>query len=155
MAKVNKVGQKESATQTKEEKGRIDFPVAEAMYVDKEGKIVTAVNNEGLLIAVPKPIKDDNGNVTYSGYNVRRHLPIKKGQFESTGTYLRYQAYVARLKAAILIKNAEDKESKAERVEKFGDEKTRRAVAKVAKMREMLKSLESQLEAEGVNVEDI
>lgn len=162
MAKVNKVnpGKDETKKQDKEgnekEKGRIEFPIQGTRYRNAEGQIVTAVNSEGLLIAVPKPIKDDEGKkVLYTGFDVRKHLPLKKNDFASFATFMYYQAFIARCKAVILIKSAEEKEAKASRIEKFGDENTRKKVQKIARMRDQLAALEKQLEADGVDVSNL
>lgn len=158
MAKVNKVTTEDSTTTVATEestKGRVDFPTKDAMYKDSEGNIVSAVNEAGLLIAVPVPVKDAEGKVVYAGYNNRKHNPLKKTDFASVATFMRFQAHTCRLKAAVLIKAAEEKEKKAERIEKFGDEKTRKAVQRIAKMRENLAALEAQLKGDGIDIENI
>jgi len=157
MAKVNKVNpgiENEKKENKKEEKGRKGFAIKDAKYRDAESKIVSAVNSDGLLIAIPKAIKDGE-KVVYAGYDVRKHLPLKKSDFASLGTYMRYQGFVARYKADVLIKIATEKETKANHIEKFGDEQTRRKVQKVARMREQLEALQKQLEAEGVDISGI
>lgn len=154
---VNKVGStKPTTAEPKEEKvkGRIDFPTKAAMYRDKDGKVITAINAENLLIVVPVTIQEGD-KVVYAGYDPRKHLPLKKSNFASMATYLQYQGYVARFRAARLIKIAEDKETKASRLLKFGDEQTRKKAAKIAKMRDQLAALEKQLTAEGIDVKDI
>lgn len=155
---VNKVGgnQKPNDTGKKEKpKGRIDFPKKTAMYRDKAGQIVTALNAENLLIAVPATISDADGRTEYAGYDSRKHKPLKKSDFVSMANYLQFQGYTARLHAAKLVKIAEDKEAKASRLLKFGDEQTRKKAAKVAKMRDQLAALEKQLTEEGIDVKDI
>lgn len=139
----------------KEKKVRIDFPIADAMYRDKEGNVVTAVNGDGLLVAVPVPLKDGTGKIIYAGHNSRKHLPLKKSNFASIAGYIRYQAVIARAKAVTLIKSAEEKEAKASRIEKFGDESTRKKAQKVARMREQLKVLEAGLVEEGVDIDKL
>jgi len=150
---VTKVG---AGTQPveKEEKGRIDFPIKDAKYRDKDGNVVTAVNADGLLIAVPQPIKDGD-KVIYGGFNTRKHKPLKKGVFASIADYMRYQAYVGRIRAAVLVKRAVELEKKAERIAKFGDDATRRKVQKVSKMKEQLALLQKQLKEEGVDISEI
>ena len=145
----------ETTEEVAEEKGKTAFPIAEAMYRDAEGNIVTAVNADGLLIAVPKPIKDADKKVLYAGYNVRKHIPLKKDNFVSMVEFIMFQAFVARVKAAILIKSAEDKEAKAKHIAKFGDDETRKKVNKLAKMKEAIEALQKQLESDGVDLEDI
>lgn len=164
MAKSNtkKVGQKEDkdgnstdGKDKKEKKVRIDFLIKDAMHQDGDGNLVSAVNEEGLLVAVPKKIlSSDQKTVEYAGWDNRRHKPLKKSAFASMAIFLQFQAYVARLSALRLVKLAENKEAKADRLLKFGDEATRKKAEKVIKMREQLAKLEQQLEEEGVKVDD-
>ena len=154
--KVQKIGAGTTGTtakkEEKKEKGRVAFVVKDAMYRDTENNVVTAVNGDGQLIAVPVPIKDESGKIVYVGYNSRKHLPLKKSDFASIVEHIRYQAYIARLKAVALIKSAEEKEAKADRIAKFGDDATRKKAQKVARMREQLKLLEQGLVEEGVDI---
>jgi hypothetical protein len=151
---VNKADKPEEKP-PKEKKEKIDFPIKEAKYRNEEGQIVTAINEENLLIAVPKTILGENDKVEYAGWDNRKHKPLKRTDFAGMATFLQFQGHSARLHAARLIKIAEDKEQKADRLLKFGDENTRKKAAKVAKMREQLAALEQQLSAEGINVEEI
>jgi len=157
VTKVGGAGAEKSIT-TKEipekAKGRVDFPKKSAMYRDKDGNVITALNAEGLLLAVPATILDGE-KVVYSGFDPRKHNPLKKSDFVSMATFLQYQGYVARSRAARLIKVAETKEAAASRLLKFGDEQTRKKAAKIAKMRDQLKALEMQLMEEGIDVSDI
>ena len=133
---------------------RIDFPIAEAMYRDDEGNVVTAVNADGKLVAVPKPIKEGD-EIVYTGFDSRKHNGLKKDSFASIATFLRYQALIARIRAIALIKGAEEKERKATNIEKFGDEETRKKVQKVARMKEQLALLTKQLEDDNVDLSEI
>lgn len=156
-SKVQKVGagnttDDKTSKDEKKEKGRVDFDVASAMYQNEKGEVVTAINEDGLLIAVPVPIKDADGKIVYAGFSTRKHLPLKKSVFAAISSHIRYQAYIARVKAAILIKGAQEKETKADRIEQYGDEATRRKVQKVARMREQLKVLEETLQEDGVDI---
>lgn len=139
----------------KEEKGKVDFVTTGAMYRDEDGKIISALNGDNLLIAVPKPIKDEAGKIVYGGFNVRKHNPLKKTAFAGLAEFLRFQAFTARVRAVILIKSAEDKEKKAVHIEKFGDEATRKKVARMARMTEQLATLTAQLIEDGVDVSEI
>ena len=152
---VNKVTTDTKTTEEPVVKGRVDFVVKDAKYRNDKNEIVSAVNEDGLLIAVPKPLRDEAGKVVYAGFDTRKYLPLKKGVFASIADYMRYQAFVARIRAAILIKGAVLKEKKADQIAKYGDNETRRKVAKVAKMREALKILEKQLKDEKVDITEI
>ena len=136
----------------KKESNRKDFPIKEALYKNEKGEVITAINGDGVLIAVPKPIKDDEGKVVYAGFNTRKHNPLKKGDFSDDVVYLRHQAFISRVKAAILLKSAEDKEAKANRIAQFGDEATRKKVQKMARMKESLAALTQQLKDDGVDI---
>lgn len=144
-----------AANKEEKQKGRKDFPIKEAMYRNAEKNIVTAVNGDNLLIAVPKPLKDDKGQIVYAGYSVQKHLPLKKEDFASLAQYMYHQGFVSRLKAITMVKRAEEFEAKAAHILKFGDEVTRKKVAKVAKMKSQLETLQKQLQEEGVNLDDI
>lgn len=139
----------------KKETKKIEFPIADAMYTDKEGNVVSAVNADGFLIAVPKPIRDADKKVIYTGFNIRKHIPLKKAHFAGICELILFQAFVSRVKAAILLKGAEDKEKKAARIAKFGDDATRRKVNKLAKMKEMIEKLQKGLEEDGVDLSDL
>jgi len=154
---VNKVGSGSTKpeTQTKEKpKGRIDFPKKAAMYRDTEGNVVTAINAENLLVAVPKTIIDpkDEAKILYAGFDTRKHLPLKKADFASMATYLLYQGFIARERAQRLITTAENKEATAARLLKYKDEATRKKAAKRDRMRKELAVLEEQLKQEEVDV---
>jgi len=158
---VKKVGandKPETQTTTKEKlKGRIDFPKKTAMYRDTEGNVVTAVNAENLLIAVPRTITDpkDRDKIVYAGFDTRKHLPLKKVDFASMATYLLYQGFIARERAQRLTKIAENKEATATRLLKYKDEATRKKAAKRDRMRKELAALEKQLADNGVEADDV
>lgn len=147
--------QEDATDAKKDDRGKVDFIIEGAQCRNEAGDIVTAVNGDGLLIAVPKPIKDDTGKIVYAGFNVRKHNPLKKTAFAGLADFLCYQAFTARVRAAILIKSAEDKEKKALHIAKFGDEQTRKKVARMARMKEQLATLTAQLVEDGVDVSEI
>ena len=149
-------------TETTEEKkstpSRVDFSIKEALYRNDKEEVVSAVNGDSLLIAVPKPIKEEKEGKTtviYTGFNIRKHNPLKKSDFADEVTYLRHQAFVSRVKAAILLKAAEDKEIKANQMAQYGDEETRKKVQKMARMKEQLATLTKQLQDDGVDTSNI
>jgi hypothetical protein len=142
-------------TDAKKDKGKVEFVIKGAQYRDADGGVVSAVNGDGLLIAVPKPIRDDNKKIVYAGFNVRKHIPLKKTAFASLTDFFLFQGFTARVRAALLIKGAEDKEKKAAHISKFGDEQTRKKVARMARMKEQLATLTAQLVDDGVDVSDI
>ena len=145
-----------TTTDTKKEKvTRIDFPMDDAVYTDAEGNVVTAINDDKLLIAVPLPIKDEAGKVTYGGFNSRKHNGLKKTDFANLQTHLRFQAFTSKIRAAIMLKKAAELEAKAGRIEKFGDEATRKKVARMAAMKKQLAVLTAQLEEDGIDLEGV
>ncbi len=158
--KVNKVGQTDAKTaeKNKKDKDRIAFIIADALYRNGEGNVVSAVNADGLLIAVPRPLKEGEGKdvkVIYAGFSNRKHLPLKKTDFAGIVEHMRYTAFVARAKALVLIRSAEDKEKKADRISQYGDDATRKKVQKAARLREQLALMEKQLTEEGVDITKI
>lgn len=162
MGKTNKVAGAGAATGTntgssepEKKKVRIDFPIKDAQFKNDEGKIVSAVDGEGLLLAVPVTLTDDDGKVIYKGFDVRKHKPLKKDNFAGMTTFLLYQAHVARFHAGRYIKIAEAKEANAKNLGKFANEQTRKKAQKVQKMKEQLAMLEKQLTEEGVDVETL
>ena len=154
----NKTDGKGNSTETKKKSKkakRIDFPMDTAVYVNPEGETVTAINDDKLLIAVPVPIKDDAGKVTYAGYNTRKHNGLKKTDFANLQTHLRYQGFISTIRAAVMLKKAAELETKAKRIEKFGDEATRKKVARMAAMKKQLAVLETQLKEDGIDLDDV
>ena len=154
--KTNGKGKTTEVKKAKKEKSkRIDFPIANALYTDADGKVVTAVNEDKVLIAIPIPIKDAEGKVIYAGFNTRKHNPLKKTDFANLQTHLRYQAFTSKIKAAVLLKKAAELETKAVHCEKFGDEVTRKKVKRMATMRKQLDILEKQLKEDGIDLEGV
>jgi hypothetical protein len=137
--------------ETKEKKGRQDFPKKDAKMVDEGGKVVKGVDNKGLLLVCPKPITDGD-KVVYEGFVMAKHKPLKKADFAGMADFLEFQGFFNRQKAAKLIAVAEDREAKAERIRKYGDEETRRKVEKLQRLKDKLAAYEEQLKADGVEV---
>lgn len=134
---------------------RIDFPMDTAVYVDKDGNTVPAINEDKLLIAVPVPILDADGKVVYAGFNTRKHNGLKKTDFANLQTHTRYLAFISKIRAAVMLKKAADLEAKATRIEKFGDEATRKKVARMAAMKKQLAILTKQLEEDGIDLDGV
>jgi len=152
----SKTDKNQSTEKEKKEKKskRVAFSLNTAVYL-KDEKSISAVNSEGLLIAVPVSIIQADGTVLYEGYDPRKHLPLKKSNFADIATFLKYQAYLLKIRGNNLLKLAADREAKADRIAKFGDEQTRRKVQKIAKMREQLETLQRQLQEEGIKIDDV
>lgn len=134
-----------------------DFVVADAKHLNAEGALVSAINGDGLLIAVPGPVKsgkkgDENREVLYAGWNIRKHVPLKKSHFADEVTYILYTAFVCKVKAAVLFASAEQKEARARNLQKFGNEKQRKDANKLIKMRAAMKLLTKQLKDDGVDI---
>jgi len=133
------------------------FAIADAQTVGEDGNLTTAVNADGLLTHVPKPIKDPNDpkNVLYSGWDVRKHVPLKKNDFVDEVTYIRFQAFRLKVKAAIMLKDAEQKIARADQLAQFGSEAARKNVAKLVVMREALAVLQQSLVDSGVDISSL
>lgn len=166
---AEKVGQRKNGKgeEKKEDKGKKPFPIkgfkAMMPVLDAEGKateelkLQNAVNDDGQLLAVPVEIpgKNDGDAPIQIGFSVGKHESLKKEHFANIVVFLKYQAMVARQKADKLIKLAEEKEKKADKLEKFGDDALRKKANRLQRMREQIAKLEAQLTADGVNLEDI
>lgn len=133
------------------------FIIADAKIAGENGELITAVNADGLLTHVPKPIKDpaDPTNVLYSGWDVRKHVPLKKNDFVDEVTYIRFQAFRLKVKAAIMLKDAEQKIARADQLAQFGSEAARKKVAKLVALREGLAVLQKSLEDSGIDISSL
>ena len=138
---AKKVGQlKAEETKQEEEKvkGRQPFDV-EAYGKANAG----AVDADGLLTVVP------------TTFAFRKNVPMKKEQFASEVIYIKYQSLVAGQKAKFFGEKAKELAGKAERLEKFGSEKARRAASKIQKAKNTITELREQLLASGMDAADL
>lgn len=128
---TSRVGKTEPAPAPAPEKKkvkRIDFPIA-----------------EGKKLTEPVP----------AGFDLKKHNPIKKAHFDKTSQYLRHRAFLNRQKAEVITAQAVEFETKADRMEKFGDEATVKKVKKIERLQGTLTNLTKELEAAGINIQDI
>ncbi len=156
--------------------GKIDFPIADAQYRNEAGEVVTAATTEEVtaddgvktnvakLIAVPRPIFDEDGEVDattgkkpvlFVGWNHRKHNPLKKGDFTDEAEYVNYTAFTFRIKAAIFMEKAKVAELRAARLKKFGNMTQRKTISKILKMQEQLALLTKQAEAENIDISSL
>lgn len=170
---AEKVGQKKAdgkvkgKKEKKEKKVKPVFSIktAKAMIpvLDEAGKptkelvLGSAVNEKGLLIAVPVTIPGANegDDPIQVGYDPAVFKPLKKDVFANIQTHLRFQAMMDNIRAEKLKNSAAVKLSKAEKLDKFGDEAIRRKAQRLQRMREQIKALEAQLVEDGADLEDI
>lgn len=115
----------------------------------------SAVNDKGQLIAVPKTILNDDGTVSYQGFDIDIHKTIPKALFADAVTFLEYQAEQARQRGNKLLGLADERNQRAAKIRKFGDTKLARTAAKLQKMQAALAAMKAQLEMEGIDVEAI
>lgn len=120
----------------------------------------SVVNDDGLLLAVPSIIKtdtDDKGKVTekFVGWNPKAHKPLVRKDFASDDIFLDFRVWCLDLDIKKKTKNRDSLAKRADRLRKFGDEKTRKKAAKLARMREQMAALEAELESDGVDVSDV
>lgn len=168
-------GEQADDKKKKKDNGKVDFPIADAKYRNADGEVVTAATlspgedgNDSAaalkLIAVPRPIFDEDGEVDettgkkpvlYGGWNHRKHNPLKKDDFVEEAEFVNYQAFTFRIKAAVLMEKAKVAERRAKRLKKFGNQTQRKLVDKIAKMREQLAAFEKRAEAENIDIANL
>ena len=125
---AEKVGS-EKAKKAKK-KGRVAFDVKTAKVDDK-----------GLLTAVPE------------NFDPKKHKGLKKKQFADVATHMDYLSAMAKFNSERLAAKAVDLTARAERIRKFGDEGTRKKVAKVERMKKQMAALKAELEEQGIDVD--
>jgi Uri superfamily endonuclease len=133
--KVTKVGEMpdtESVDEKKKEKGRAIFDIA--AYGTE---VADSVDADGCLTVVP------------TTFNIRKNKPMKKEHFATEALYIRYQAAVATQKAEHEVAKAADLIAKAERVEKFGSDESRKTANKLAKAVKSMATLRAKLIEDG------
>jgi len=113
-----------------------------------------ACQQDGQLFAVPKTIEED-GKVSYQGWDLDKHKPVPKSQFADDATYLEFQAEVATQKANKLYALAEERIERARKIRKFGDKVLQKKAAKLEKMRTALAEMEAELAAEGIDINEV
>ena len=131
---AKKVGDLKKTEVEVKEKGRTDYDNAALIAANPE-----AVNADGLLTIAP------------TDYNYRKTNPMKKEQFLSESVYLRYQALVAQQKAEFFAQKSFELVGKADRLEKFGSESTRKAATKLARAKQQMTVLRQQLLDSGMS----
>jgi len=142
-------GDAATKSEEKQEKGRKVFSSKNA--VDAEGTSI--LDEAGKLTAVPVQVKNEGGEVTYDGFHYRKHKPLTKADFAGTDVYMDYRAFSLRQRIDAMVVLATKYTTQATNLRKFGDEKTRKAVARVHKLREQMAALEAELAADGVDYE--
>ena len=161
---ASKVGgnpESEATEATEERKGKAVFDIVSSKaflpVLDVDGKptgetkIQAAVNEAGLLVAVPVDIVE-NEETVYAGFSVFDHKPLNKKQFASDDVYLDFQALVAETRGKKLIELAFDRRERATKLRRFGDKKTRSRVAKLERMQKQLAELQAALKADGIEL---
>jgi CRISPR/Cas system-associated protein Cas5 (RAMP superfamily) len=89
------------------------------------------------------------------GFDFAKHVPLKKTNFKSSGTFLRHKSEMLKWQASKLTTSADDLEKKGLRIEALGDEKTAGKVKKVERLQNTLAELREQLAASGINIDEI
>ncbi|MAF76507.1 MAG: hypothetical protein CMF17_11780 [Idiomarinaceae bacterium] len=167
---ANKDGKDKNGNKDEENKGRKPFDIknAKALIEDENGNAeIQAASKDGKLIAVPRPIVHNEGsemeavplpkkadNVVSEGFMSALHKPLVKGDFASEDVYLEFRAFLGRARAAKLLRGAKTLETRADKIRKFGDEKTRKKAAKLERMKEQMAALEKELEEAGVDLDE-
>ncbi len=89
------------------------------------------------------------------GFDFMKHVPLKKVDFKSSGTFLRHKAEFLKFQAGKLSTSADELEKKGLRIEALGDEKTAGKVKKVERLQNTLSELRKQLAESGINIDEI
>ncbi len=131
-----KVGQLEKKKE--KVKGRQDFDLAALKKADAK-----AVNAEGLLTVSP------------ATFNYRTNKPLGKAAFASESVFIKYQSLVATQKSEFFAQKASELSGKADRIEKFGSESSRKAASKLAKAKTQMAKLRAQLIESGMDEKDL
>jgi hypothetical protein len=119
---------------------RAVFNVADA--VDAEGNKVP-LDDKGRLTAVP------------ANYDPLKFKPLASDAFASADLFFDYRALIQRSKSVVAAAAAVKLEEKASLFRRFGDSAKRAKVARMVKAREEFATLQAQLIAEGVDMEDL
>lgn len=70
----------------------IPFDIIDAKYFDEETqRICSAINSSHLLTAVPREIRNSEGEVIYSGWQYTEYQKLKFGQFADALVYYDYR----------------------------------------------------------------
>lgn len=136
--KDTKVAEKPAETpetpETEEKKERVAYmTVADA----------SILNDEGQLTQVPE---DFDGS---------EHLTPRKADFANEADYLEFKAVQADLRITHLAAQAEKWRKEAEHIRQFGDPEQRAKVLKAQRLKDQYAALRSQLEEEGLDVDEI
>lgn len=117
------------------------FDLKNAQMKDKEGKLVSALNEEAeLLVGIPE------------GFSFVTHKPIKKSEFSSTGHFMTHRAALLVHKGETLVNAGKALSAKAESYLKLGDDKSAKSMKKAEKAAAGLAELQAELEASGIDI---
>ena len=73
---------------------KLEFEIAEAKYLDNDsGQVLIASNSSQQLIAVPRDIKDSQGDTVYEGWTYGKHSELKSQQFENHFLYCQWRVF--------------------------------------------------------------
>ena len=115
-----------------------------------------AYNFRKAQIRVPvRLVDEESGEVVQAGFDPNKHKPLTKADFASEDVFLDYRAFVAQCRATMFGLRAKDLAARANKLRKFGDDKTRKAAQRRDRMREALKKLEAQLMEDGVDLDEL
>lgn len=98
-------------------------------------------NEDGLLTEIP------------GDWNPKDFKPLTKKDFASADLYLEFSADRMEERGLAMIDRAKKQRERAEHLRKFGDPKKVKKAQKLAKLREQMASLASELEGEGFDLD--
>jgi hypothetical protein len=122
--------------------------------VNTDGESI--VNDDGKLTGVPVaiPAAEEGGDPVQVGFDPAAHKPLVKDDFADSATYMDFRAYMCDMQIARKTELAKVLRKKAAKLRKYGDEKTRKRVMRLDRMKEQMAALQAELEAEGFELED-
>lgn len=137
MTKVGDINKNEAEAEEKP-KGRQPYDL-EALVAEN----AKAVDSDGMLTIVPED------------YDSRKHIPLKKEDFTNEATFIRYQSLVAGQRAEFYAQRSSELAGKADRLEKFGSESARKTASKLARAKQSMAKLRTQLLESGMSEEEL
>ena len=159
-----------------DDKGEIRFHVAGTPVLDDGGE--PAVDDEGNPVLYEAAKKKGRKRPTFvvpeSGFenieqilgqlivgegeepretNPLHFVPLKKASFAKEGTYLRWRAHMTDIRAEKLAGSAVRLRKQADILDKFGDSDLAKKAKRLARMRDQLAALESEISDAGIDLD--
>jgi len=136
MSKATKKAAKAAKAAAKASGAEPGSQATDVVVKKKKSKRTVFVHTEPLEVAVPEK------------FDFAKNKPLKKTDFKNEDLFFEYKAAECDAKAIVF-------RAKAEESKKLGSTKDRAKAKRLLKMQEKMAELREQLEADGVNVEEL